>query len=102
MRQIDRLRSRRRTSTTRRKPGAPTGSPSSPSPPPRTCSSTAGAPDGDLGYEPGRKGVIIATGIGGLETLEEQILVHDKKGPRRVSPFLVPMMMPNAGGARSR
>lgn len=59
----------------------------------------AGAPDGDIGVEPGRKGVMIATGIGGLETLEEQIIVHDKKGPRRVSPFLVPMMMPNAGAA---
>ena len=42
---------------------------------------------------------MIATGIGGLETLEEQIIVHHEKGPRRVSPFLVPMMMPNAGGA---
>ncbi len=59
----------------------------------------AGAPDGDLGYDPTRAGVFVATGIGGIETLEEQILVHDKKGPRRVSPFLVPMMMPNAAGA---
>ena len=59
----------------------------------------AGAPDGDIGLEPSRKGVLIATGIGGIETLEEQILVRDKKGERRVSPFLVPMMMPNAGAA---
>ncbi|MGK2930966.1 MAG: beta-ketoacyl-[acyl-carrier-protein] synthase family protein [Acidimicrobiales bacterium] len=59
----------------------------------------AGVPDGVLGYEPSRQGVMVATGIGGIETLEEQILVHDKKGPRRVSPFLIPMMMPNAGGA---
>ena len=59
----------------------------------------AGAPDGDLGYEPSRMGVMVATGIGGIETLEEQILVHDKKGPRRVSPFLIPMMMPNSAGA---
>ena len=55
--------------------------------------------DGTPMYEPSRCGVFIATGIGEIETLEEQILVHDKKGPRRVSPFLVPMMMPNAGGA---
>lgn len=59
----------------------------------------AGIPDGVIGYEPSRQGVMIATGIGGIETLEEQILVHHKKGPRRVSPFLIPMMMPNAGGA---
>lgn len=59
----------------------------------------AGFPDGDLDYERGRRGVMIATGIGGIETLEEQIIVNDKKGSRRVSPFLVPMMMPNAGAA---
>ncbi len=59
----------------------------------------AGFPDGRLGYEPGRMGVMVATGIGGIETLEEQILVNDQKGSRRVSPFLVPMMMPNAAGA---
>ncbi len=59
----------------------------------------AGHPDGDLGYDPSRAGVMVATGIGGIETLEEQILVQDKKGSRRVSPFLVPMMMPNAAGA---
>ena len=52
----------------------------------------AGSPDVD----PDRAGVIIGTGVGGLQTLEEQIRVHDEKGPRRVSPFLVPMMMANA------
>jgi 3-oxoacyl-[acyl-carrier-protein] synthase II len=41
----------------------------------------------------------IGTGIGGLTTLEEQILVQDHKGPRRVSPFLVPMLMANAASA---
>ena len=58
-----------------------------------------GFADGAPPYEPSRCGVFVGTGIGGIETLEEQILVHDKKGPRRVSPFLVPMMMPNAAGA---
>ncbi|HEV2369490.1 MAG TPA: beta-ketoacyl-ACP synthase II [Acidimicrobiales bacterium] len=46
--------------------------------------------------DPHRAGVILGTGVGGLNTLEEQIRVHDSKGPRRVSPFLVPMMMANA------
>jgi len=59
----------------------------------------AGHPGGELGHDPGRMGVMVATGIGGIETLEEQILVQDQKGSRRVSPFLVPMMMPNAAGA---
>lgn len=58
-----------------------------------------GVPDGDLGYEPGRCGVMVASGIGGIETLEEQIIVNHTKGGRRVSPFLIPMMMANAGGA---
>lgn len=49
--------------------------------------------------DPGRFGVIFATGVGGLETLEEQIEVRLTKGERRVSPFLVPMMMANAAGA---
>ena len=49
--------------------------------------------------DPDRVGVILGTGIGGLYTLEEQVRIHDAKGPRRVSPFLVPMMMANAGAA---
>ena len=52
----------------------------------------AGRPEVD----PDRAGVIIGTGVGGLATLEEQILIHHEKGARRVSPFLVPMMMGNA------
>jgi 3-oxoacyl-[acyl-carrier-protein] synthase II len=52
-----------------------------------------------LDVDPGRAGVIIGTGVGGLETLETQILIHAEKGERRVSPFLVPMMMANAGAA---
>jgi 3-oxoacyl-[acyl-carrier-protein] synthase II len=54
---------------------------------------------GQLTVDPGRIGTIFATGVGGLHTLEEQIAVRMEKGERRVSPFLVPMMMANAGGA---
>jgi 3-oxoacyl-[acyl-carrier-protein] synthase II len=49
--------------------------------------------------DPERAGVILGTGIGGLYTLEDQILTYYNQGPRRVSPFLVPMMMANAGAA---
>ena len=52
-----------------------------------------------IGVEPSRFGTIFATGVGGLHTLEEQVLVRAEKGERRVSPFLVPMMMVNASGA---
>ena len=54
---------------------------------------------GDLGLDPARFGTIFATGVGGIHTLEEQITVRIDKGVRRVSPFLVPMMMANAPGA---
>jgi len=49
--------------------------------------------------DPDRFGTIFATGVGGLRTNEEQITVMITKGERRVSPFTVPMMMPNAPGA---
>lgn len=42
-----------------------------------------------------RVGVIIGSGIGGLSTLEAQHEILLSKGPRRVSPFLVPMMICN-------
>ena len=54
---------------------------------------------GDIKVDPARFGTIFATGIGGLHTLEEQVLLRSEKGDRRVSPFLVPMMMANASGA---
>ena len=54
---------------------------------------------GELTSDPGRSGVIYATGVGGLATFEEQVKVWMEKGERRVSPFMVPMMMPNAPGA---
>jgi 3-oxoacyl-[acyl-carrier-protein] synthase II len=52
---------------------------------------------GDLGaYDPSRAGVIAASGIGGLRTLEDNCKLYFEKGPSRVSPFFVPMLMPNA------
>ena len=40
-------------------------------------------------------GVIIGSGVGGLLTMETQAHVLEGKGPGRVSPFTVPMMIPN-------
>jgi 3-oxoacyl-[acyl-carrier-protein] synthase II len=52
-----------------------------------------------IGVDPTRFGTIFATGVGGLHSIEEQVQVRLEKGERRVSPFLVPMMMANASGA---
>ena len=43
-----------------------------------------------------RYGAIIATGIGGITGIEEQFLVMQEKGPRRVSPHFIPRIMANA------
>ena len=55
----------------------------------------SGAPDAS----PDRIGVLLGTGVGGILTHEDQTLVLEKKGARRVSPFTIPMMMANAGAA---
>jgi 3-oxoacyl-[acyl-carrier-protein] synthase II len=47
-----------------------------------------------------RIGVYIGTGIGGISTLLAEVEVFREKGPRRVSPFLVPMMLPDTAGAQ--
>ena len=51
---------------------------------------------GELGADPSRVAVIAATGVGGLETMEENESTFLARGASRVSPFFVPMMMPNA------
>ncbi len=40
-------------------------------------------------------GVIIASGIGGISTLDAQATVLNERGPKRISPFLIPMMLPD-------
>ena len=47
-----------------------------------------------------RVGTAIATGVGGLETLVKEVLVMEERGPSRLSPFLVPMLMANAASAQ--
>lgn len=42
-----------------------------------------------------RTGVIIGSGFGGIETLEKQHMVLEEKGANRMSPFSVPMLLPN-------
>ncbi|MGI6099371.1 MAG: beta-ketoacyl-ACP synthase II [Lentisphaerae bacterium] len=45
--------------------------------------------------DPMRGGCVVSAGIGGLETLGEQVKTLMEKGPRRVSPFTIPAMIPN-------
>ena len=46
--------------------------------------------------EAARAGVVLSTGIGGLSTMETAQRTLMERGPGRVSPFMVPAMMPNA------
>jgi 3-oxoacyl-[acyl-carrier-protein] synthase II len=58
--------------------------------------------DGGLGagdVDPERAGVHVATGIGGVTTFEEAVTTKVERGEGRVSPFSIPMIMPNAGAA---
>ncbi|PKQ27873.1 MAG: beta-ketoacyl-[acyl-carrier-protein] synthase II [Candidatus Anoxymicrobium japonicum] len=57
----------------------------------------AGLPTSDLGPD---CGVLIATGIGGLSTLEAQHKVLLEKGPRRINPLTIPMIIPNMASAQ--
>lgn len=42
-----------------------------------------------------RIGVIVGSGIGGLQTIEEEFAVLSKRGPKRVTPFLIPKLISN-------
>lgn len=53
---------------------------------------------GPEGYDPEATGVILGSGIGGMETLTDQFQVLAQKGPGRISPFFVPMMIGNIAG----
>jgi 3-oxoacyl-[acyl-carrier-protein] synthase II len=53
----------------------------------------------DGGVDPERLGVAMASGIGGVTTLLANYDALKEKGPRRVSPLAVPMLMPNAPAA---
>lgn len=43
----------------------------------------------------GRIGVLVSSAIGGIKSLQDAVLTNLAEGPRRVSPFLIPMLMPN-------
>ena len=47
---------------------------------------------------PDRTGVIVGSGIGGMETIEKQMTTLIQRGPRRVSPFMIPSLIANIAG----
>jgi 3-oxoacyl-[acyl-carrier-protein] synthase II len=49
----------------------------------------------DVGADPDRVGVVFGTGIGGIGSLEEGLAVLNERGPEWVSPYTLPMMIPN-------
>jgi len=55
--------------------------------------------DGELPYDSLRVGCVVATGIGGIETVETQHDVMRDRGAERVSPLGIPQYMPNAAAA---
>ncbi|MCA1982440.1 beta-ketoacyl-[acyl-carrier-protein] synthase family protein [Nocardioides nematodiphilus] len=61
--------------------------------------SGAAGSEAEPGLEPERVGVALASGIGGVITLLDNYDALREKGPRRVSPLAVPMLMPNAPAA---
>jgi beta-ketoacyl-acyl-carrier-protein synthase II len=46
-------------------------------------------------FDRSRVGVIVSSAIGGMKSLQDGIITMKDDGPRRVSPFLIPMLMPN-------
>ena len=50
-------------------------------------------------FDPFRAGTLVASGIGGIQTLSEEQTKLNERGPRRVSPFCIPMMIGNMASA---
>jgi 3-oxoacyl-[acyl-carrier-protein] synthase II len=66
----------------------------------REAMDQAGLPerlDGELAE---RTGVILGTGLGGVQTLFANVVTFAERGPDRLSPFLVPMGIPNVGAGQ--
>jgi 3-oxoacyl-[acyl-carrier-protein] synthase II len=55
----------------------------------------AGLAERPAGIDWDRVGVIVASGIGGIHTFEEQTRILIERGPKRISPFFVPMFIPD-------
>ena len=54
----------------------------------------------DKAADPERVGTAISSGLGGIATMVDQVMVMEQRGPSRLSPFFVPMLMANAASAQ--
>ncbi len=66
----------------------------------RQAMDQAGLPPRLEGDEAERTGVILGTGLGGVGTLVDGISINALRGPDRISPFLIPMGIPNIGAGQ--
>ena len=66
----------------------------------REAMDQAGLPPRLDGEEAERTGVILGTGLGGVGTLVEGISTSATRGPDRISPFFIPMGIPNVGAGQ--
>ncbi|HEX5825440.1 MAG TPA: beta-ketoacyl-ACP synthase II [Candidatus Limnocylindrales bacterium] len=66
----------------------------------RQAMDQAGLPDRVEGEEAERTGVIFGTGLGGVGTLVDGITINALRGPDRISPFFIPMGIPNVGAGQ--
>jgi 3-oxoacyl-[acyl-carrier-protein] synthase II len=66
----------------------------------RQAMDQAGLPARLEGDEAERTGVILGTGLGGVGTLVDGISINALRGPDRISPFLIPMGIPNVGAGQ--
>jgi 3-oxoacyl-[acyl-carrier-protein] synthase II len=55
--------------------------------------------DDELPYDPFRAGCVVATGIGGIQTVQIQLDLQRERGSERMSPLGIPAQMPNAAAA---
>jgi 3-oxoacyl-[acyl-carrier-protein] synthase II len=53
----------------------------------------------DIAAEPERIGAVVGSGVGGLQTFETDVRRLIEKGPERINPLLIPMLIPNMGAA---
>ncbi|HEY3163737.1 MAG TPA: beta-ketoacyl-ACP synthase II [Candidatus Limnocylindrales bacterium] len=66
----------------------------------REAMDQAGLPARIEGEEAERTGVIFGTGLGGVATLVDGISINALRGPDRISPFFIPMGIPNVGAGQ--
>ena len=66
----------------------------------REAMDQAGLPERLEGELAERTGVILGTGLGGVGTLNDGFSINATRGPDRISPFLIPMGIPNVGSGQ--